>query len=66
MGRAQSGTQSHLRLLRVLRDEAMIEKARDIAVALVESDPTLAKMPELAREVDELRREEAASYLDKG
>lgn len=66
LGRAQSGTQSHLRLLRVLRDEAMIEKAREIAVSLVESDPTLAKMPELAREVDELRQEEAASYLDKG
>ncbi len=66
LGRAQSGTQSHLRLLRVLRDEPLILEARDVAVEMIESDPELKLSPELAREIAELRAEEAASFLDKG
>lgn len=66
LGKAQSGTQSHLRLLRVLRDESVIIEARKVAHDLIELDPTLNSVPALAREVAELRSEEASTYLDKG
>ena len=66
LGKAQSGTQSHLRLLRVLRDENVIIEAREIATALIVENPLLTNVPALASEVAELREEEAASYLDKG
>lgn len=65
LGKAQSGTQSHLRLLRVLRDENVIIEAREVATSLITTDPTLKNVPELAREVAELREEEASTYLDK-
>lgn len=66
LGKAQSGTQSHLRLLRVLRDESVIIEARDVATEMIANDPTLKSVPTLAREVAELRAEEASTYLDKG
>ena len=66
LGRAQSGTKSHLRLLRVLRDEAVIDEARNIASEIVSHDPDLSSMPELAREVASLRAEESASFAEKG
>jgi ATP-dependent DNA helicase RecG len=66
LGKAQSGVRSHLKLLKVLRDEALIEKARQIGSQLVDEDPRLEKYPELARAVDELRDDEASSYVDKG
>jgi len=66
LGKAQSGTQSHLRLLRVLRDEKLIDEAREIAVSIIANDPDLKDAPELAIAVGELRAEEAVSYLDKG
>jgi ATP-dependent DNA helicase RecG len=66
LGSAQSGTRSHLRLLRVLRDEELIESARSSAVALIESDPELKNAPHLAREVEALMQEESASFVDKG
>jgi ribonucleotide reductase alpha subunit len=49
MGASQSGAKSKLRLLRVLRDEAMIESARDEATALIEQDPALSYESELAK-----------------
>jgi ATP-dependent DNA helicase RecG len=66
LGSAQSGTRSHLRLLRVLRDEDLIESARTSAVALIESDPQLQNTPQLAVEVAALMEEESASFMDKG
>ncbi len=66
LGKAQSGTQSQLRLLRVLRDEKLIDEARTVALTMIDGDPLLESTPELAREVEALREEEAASYLDKG
>jgi ATP-dependent DNA helicase RecG len=66
LGRAQSGTKSHLRLLRVLRDEALIEEARRVANELVSSDPKLAKHPALAAQVSLLKEEERSAFLDKG
>jgi ATP-dependent DNA helicase RecG len=66
LGSAQSGTRSHLRLLRVLRDEDLIERARSAAVALVQGDPTLKDTPHLALEVAALMEEESAAFVDKG
>jgi len=66
LGSAQSGTRSHLRLLRVLRDEDLIESARAAAISLVESDPDLKDTPQLAREVALLMEQESATFVDKG
>jgi ATP-dependent DNA helicase RecG len=66
LGRAQSGTKSHLRLLRVLRDEALIEEARRVAVDLIAKDSKLASHPALAAQVAILKEEERSAFLDKG
>jgi ATP-dependent DNA helicase RecG len=66
LGRAQSGTKSHLRLLRVLRDEDLIEQARTAAFDLISDDPKLAKYSVLAEQVNLLREEERSAFLDKG
>jgi ATP-dependent DNA helicase RecG len=66
LGRAQSGTKSHLRLLRVLRDEELIEEARRVAVALIADDPKLETHPALAAQVAILKEEERSAFLDKG
>ena len=65
LGSAQSGVRSHLRLLRVLRDEDLIIKAREIAIEIVDKDSELASHPKLKSEVDKLREEERAEYLEK-
>ena len=57
---------SHLRLLKVLRDEPLIEKARLVGTKLIEADPTLAALPELAAAVKELAADEASTFVDKG
>ena len=66
LGKAQSGVRSHLRLLKVLRDEPLIEKARLVGTKLISEDPTLARSPELAAAVAELRNDEASAFVDKG
>ena len=66
LGASQSGTQSHLRLLRVLRDEALIEQARDDAEALIAKDNDLSDYPALRNELTQLQRDQAVDYLDKG
>ncbi len=66
LGKSQSGTQSQLRLLRVLRDENLIVQAREVAISMIDGDPGLENTPELAAQLEALRGEEAASYLDKG
>ena len=66
LGRAQSGTKSHLRLLRVLRDEELIEQARRVATDLISTDPKLTKYSVLAAQVNLLREEERSTFLDKG
>ena len=65
LGSAQSGVRSHLRLLRVIRDEDLISQARGVAERLVAKDPSLDSMPQLKIEVDKLRQEERAAYLEK-
>ena len=66
LGASQSGTQSHLRLLRVLRDEALIEQARDDAESLIAIDNDLSDYPALKAELAQLQRDQAVDYLDKG
>ena len=66
LGASQSGTQSHLRLLRVLRDEALIEQARDDAEALIATDSDLSEYPLLKAELAQLQRDQSVDYLDKG
>jgi ATP-dependent DNA helicase RecG len=66
LGQAQSGTRSHLRLLRVLRDEEMIVKARELAIALLERDNDLTNHPALAAAVNELELESQIEFMEKG
>ncbi|NDF10487.1 MAG: ATP-dependent DNA helicase RecG, partial [Actinobacteria bacterium] len=66
LGESQSGARSHLRLLRVLRDEALIEKARAVAESLISDDPSLNGYPLLHNEVRELRELESSQFVDKG
>jgi ATP-dependent DNA helicase RecG len=65
LGAAQSGVRSHLRLLRVIRDEALILSARQVAEEMIAKDSTLKSTPLLLSEIDKLRQEERASYLEK-
>ena len=66
LGANQSGTQSHLRLLRVLRDEDLIEQARTDAEELIATDNDLSDYPALKKELQKLQRDQSIDYLDKG
>lgn len=65
LGAAQSGRASSLRLLRVVKDADLIERARDAATAVVEADPGLAAHPVLRAAIDELVDAEREQFLDK-
>ncbi|WP_283134186.1 ATP-dependent DNA helicase RecG [Rhizohabitans arisaemae] len=65
LGAAQSGRKSALRMLRLLRDEDVIEEARVAASTLVAEDPKLAAHPALRTELGRLVNEERAEYLEK-
>ena len=66
LGASQSGSRSHLRLLRVLRDEALIESARESAAELLAQDPSLSSYPLLKEELMKLQADAAAEFIDKG
>jgi ATP-dependent DNA helicase RecG len=66
LGATQSGSRSHLRLLRVLRDETLIESARQIASELLGEDPDLNRYPLLKEELKKLQADAAAEFIDKG
>ena len=63
LGASQSGSRSHLRLLRVLRDESMIEEARIDATTILESG--INHYPLLAAELAQIQADAAAEYIDK-
>ncbi len=63
LGTAQSGSRSHLRLLRVLRDEKLIEVARDEALTIIDSG--LSSYPLLAAELAQLELDTATDFIDK-
>ncbi|NBY82945.1 MAG: DNA helicase RecG [Actinobacteria bacterium] len=65
LGKSQSGGRSHLRLLRVLRDEKLIEHARDAAGKILKRNIEIAHLPLLKQEVDKLKLDEAARFMDK-
>ncbi|MGH8894586.1 MAG: ATP-dependent DNA helicase RecG [Actinomycetes bacterium] len=65
LGATQSGRRSSLRLLSVLRDEELIELARQEATRLVASDPHLFANADLRRAVDALLDDERSDYLEK-
>ena len=62
LGVAQSGTRSHLRLLRVLRDEELILKAREAAERIIESNQITSL---LESELALLSAEQELEYLEK-
>lgn len=65
LGTAQSGARSHLRILRVLKDEDVIVAARAEARALVAADPTLSSHRNLADEIARLVQMEQADFVEK-
>ena len=65
LGRSQSGGRSHLRLLRVLRDEELIDRAREAAAKILDHDSEINGLPLLKNEVDKLKLDEAARFMDK-
>jgi ATP-dependent DNA helicase RecG len=66
LGASQSGAQSSLRLLRVLKDEKIIEAARHEAQALVAADPGLTGHPLVAKALAKLLDGDREAYLDRG
>jgi len=66
LGASQSGTRSHLRLLRVLRDEELIDSARQSAEEIIEADPSLAGFKILNDEIKFLETDSATDFIDKG
>ena len=64
LGANQSGARSSLKLLRVIRDAALIQDARDQAELILNQDPTLEKNPQLAKALAELE-ESAQDNLSK-
>ncbi len=65
LGTAQAGRKSSLKLLQLLRDEDLIGRAREEAVATVQADPALAGEPGLAAAVRSLIDAEQTSFLEK-
>jgi ATP-dependent DNA helicase RecG len=65
LGKSQSGGKSHLRLLSVLRDEELIDQARQVANEILKKDPELVDLPNLRAEVEKLKSDEAARFMDK-
>ena len=65
LGSQQSGYRSSLRLLRVLRDEFIIESARDWAKSILQSDPDLGQHPKLRMSILALEAQSEAEYLEK-
>lgn len=66
LGSAQHGARTHLQHLSVLRDEDLIEQAREDAWQLLEADPTLAEHPALQARITDWLDAEQAAYLEKG
>ncbi|MEO3808578.1 ATP-dependent DNA helicase RecG [Sphaerisporangium sp. B11E5] len=65
LGAAQSGRRSSLKMLQLLRDEDVIHQAREEAITLLTTDPTLTAHPDLRAEIDRLLGDSRAEYLEK-
>jgi ATP-dependent DNA helicase RecG len=64
LGAAQSG-RSSLRLLRVVRDAALIATARDDARAIIDDDPSLERHPALASAIGDWLEPEREEFLER-
>lgn len=64
LGASQSGGRSSLKLLRVLRDQELIQSVRGQVLELFSQDPTLEKHPLLADALEQLDQQRA-DYLTK-
>jgi ATP-dependent DNA helicase RecG len=62
LGRNQSGARSHLKLLRVLRDEEIISTAREAALSTLNTGIS----ENLEAEIAKLFKEQEIEFLDKG
>lgn len=65
LGVRQSGGQSSLKLLKVLRDEKVIEDARTQAQAVIREDPRLRHHPELVEAMRSWLDDEQVKFLDR-
>ena len=65
LGSTQSGRRSSLRMLAVVRDVDVIERARQAATALVADDPSLGAHHALATAIDALLSDDQADFLEK-
>lgn len=65
LGAEQSGRRSSLRLLRVVRDEEIVTKARAAAMKCFERDPELTNLINLKLAISELEELEASDFLEK-
>ena len=63
LGASQSGSRSHLRLLRVLRDESMIQEARMDASTILDGD--IKRYSLLEAELAHIQADAAAEFIDK-
>ncbi|AMM33084.1 ATP-dependent DNA helicase RecG [Sinomonas atrocyanea] len=66
LGASQSGRRSTLRLLRVLRDADVIERARADALGIVAEDPGLEAHPALKTAIDAYLEPEKEVFLERG
>lgn len=66
LGAKQSGGSSGLRMLSVLRDEELIERARKDATEIVEKDPGLEFHPALKLEIEMYLNEKNGAFLERG
>lgn len=64
LGAVQSGGRSSLRLLSVIKDAELIQRARQIVTDVFEKDPTLEKHPILAESLQRIEQA-SADYLMK-
>lgn len=64
LGGSQSGMRSSLRLLRVVEDAELIEKARGVAEEILQRDPELTSHPQLRAAMTALDAEQA-EFLEK-
>lgn len=65
LGQTQSGGRSSLRLLRVAKDGALIQDARELAAGILDVDPTLITHPALREALSRRLDEQAEAFLAK-
>lgn len=66
LGARQSGGVSGLRMLSAVRDEALIGRARQDAIRIVELDPELEFHPALKLEIEMYLTEQNEAFLERG